>query len=234
MTEPRRLGGLLALRETWCRPDEPILWCCTGAGPRFDVPGVGPDGKPGKGRSALGAALAVADFLTSEDPGSSAGPPEPPAVIASGPAMHAEAPRLAQTAAAEPGLWVYTPYRLAYVAPVSDPAPAPAPQARGLLGKLRSQAENVRAFVTGSSGYANGEPIGLREQRSVFELRPGQFTGAGTAVRERPRFTDREPLYDRFVLADGSLLEFYAGPGGGLLPRTRQTGVLLALTEVER
>ncbi|MEV0646212.1 hypothetical protein AB0I28_13205 [Phytomonospora sp. NPDC050363] len=233
MTEKRRLGGILALRETWCRPDETVLWCCEGAEPRFDVPGLRPDGAVGKKRSALDTAINVVDFVASDN-FSGSGPPQAPAVIATGPSAHCEAARMAYTAAAEPGLWVLTSHRLAYVAPVPDPAPATVPQSRGLLGKLREKADNVRGFITGGPWYADDEPVPVRRQRSVFEIHTGGFTVIGTAVRDRPRFTDPKPLYEKVALPDGSLLEFYAGPGGGRLFRTRQTGRLLLLDEQDR
>jgi len=234
MTEPRRLGGILALRETWCRPDEKILWCCDGAKPRFDVPKANPDGTTGrKPGSAIMGAIAVADFLISDDADTGNGPPTTPAVIASGPNVHCEAARLAYTAAAEPGLWVLTSQRFAYVAPVPAPEPPPLPQERGLLGKLRSKAESVRTFVTGGPGFTAGEPIPVRAQRSVFELHGGQFTAAGAAIRERPRFTDPKPVFEKFVFTDGSTLEFHTGPGGGV-PRHRLTGRLLPLDEQDK
>ncbi|GIG68443.1 hypothetical protein [Phytomonospora endophytica] len=229
MTEQRRLGGVLALRETWCRPDEKILWCCDGAKPRFDVPGVNPDGSTGKGQKRLETAFAVADLLSGE-PDSDTGVPTPK-VIASGTSANTEAPRLAYAAAAEPGLWVLTTQRFAYVAPVPDPTPPPAPQQRGLLGKLRSQAENVRSFVSGGPAYVPGEPVPVRAQRSVFELHSGQVTATGPSVWKRPRFHDLEPVFDSFVFADRSMLSFFAGPGEGRIQGARQTTRLMPLSE---
>lgn len=234
MTEPRRLGGVLALRETWCRPDEKILWCCNGAKPRFDIPKVNPDGSTGgKPLDTIVTVLDVASFLTSEDGGPDGDRPPTPAVLVSGPGVHCEAARLAYTAAAEPGLWVLTSQRFAYVSPVPAPEPRPAPQERGLLGKLRSKAESVRTFVTGGPAFPDGEPIPVRPQRSVFELHGGQFTAAGSAVRTRPRFAEANAVFEKFVLADGSTLEFHTGPAGGV-PRHRQTGRLLPLDEQDK
>lgn len=230
MTEPRRLGGVLALRETWCRPDETIQWCCEGARPRFDMPGVAPDGATGQAK-AFNTAMNVADFLLSDN-GSGDGPPAPPAVLATGLGPNCEAGRLAYAAAAEPGLWVLTSQRFAYVAPVPDPPPPSQP--RGLLGKLQAKAESVRSFVTGGSAYTPGEPVPVRPQRSVFEIHSGQVTVLGPTVRRRPRFTVREPVFDKFVFADTSSLEFYTGPGGGLIPSTRLTTRLMPLTEEDK
>ena len=119
MTEPRRLGGVLALRETWCRPDETIVWCCSGAKPRFDIPKVHPDGTTGaKPLDTIVKVLDVANFVVSEDADLDSDRPAVPAVLVSGPNPHCEAARLAYTAAAEPGMWVLTSQRFAYVAPV--------------------------------------------------------------------------------------------------------------------
>lgn len=234
MTEPRRLGGVLALRETWCRPDEKILWCCSGAKPRFDIPKVNSDGSTGgKPLDTILNVLDVANFLVSDTADLDSERPAAPAVLVTGPSAHCEAARLAYTAAAEPGLWVLTTQRFAYVAPVPAPEPPPAAQERGLLGKLRSKAESVRTFVTGGPPFPAGEPIPVRAQRSVFELHGGQFTAAGAAVRTRPRFADLKPVFDRFVFADGSALDFHTGPPGGV-PRHRQTGRLLPLDEQDK
>lgn len=232
MTEQRRLGGVLALRETWCRPDETILWCCEGAKPRFDVPGVNPDGTTGKGQKRLDVAIAVAGLLAGEADFDTDVPT--PAVIASGTTAHAQAPRLAYAAAAEPGLWVLTSQRFAYTAPVPDPAPPPARQPGGLMGKLRSRAESVRSFVTGGPAYTPGEHVPVRPQRSVFEIPREQVTPTGLSVREKPRFTDRRPVFDTYVFTDGSMLAFYAGPTDGRIPGARQSVRLLPLIEEDK
>ena len=160
MAEPRRLGGVLALRETWCRDCEPILWCVPGGDVRFDVPGMRADGKPPRStaRKVAGAAFAVA---------------------AGGGGVGG-----------------------------------------ALLGRLRSKVDGVRTFF---SSWAPDEPVPVRRQRSVFELPAGTYTLAGAAVRERPRFTDHSPLFEKPVLSDGSALEFYAGPAGDLPQRMQLT-----------
>lgn len=248
MAEVRRLGGILALRETWCREGEPITWCCAGGGVRFDVQGMRADGKGRRGTamSVAGAVIAVADFVANDGDVDGSGPPLPPAVIASGAHEGCEAVRLARAASSSKGLWVLTPQRLAFVEPVPEPEqtptpPAPAPGAGvgvgGLLGRLRSKVEakveDVKAFVS-FAGYVPDEPVPLRGMRSVFELAAGTYTLAGAAVRRRPRFTDRAPVFDTIVLSDGSALEFYAGPQGDIPGKLQQPGLIPLAEKAKR
>lgn len=212
------LSGLPAVREHWAAPGEPILWMLTHRRVTYDMKGRRPDGRPvdGLGKKMLKgagiAALAVATAFEDGDTGGD-GPSPPPSIIA-----HGEGPRCAAAALADvpsgfidKGFWVLTPGRMAFLAPPVAPQ-----QRKSLLKQVTDFAQDVAAVFKPEAPYEPGRPIPTQPLVPVFET---AWRDGGEIVRKMKRRTEKEPVYRRFVLPDGSGFDFHREPKKSVLPQ---------------
>ncbi|MBY8850632.1 hypothetical protein K7G98_20375 [Saccharothrix sp. MB29] len=185
-----KLDGVLAIREHWAAPDEPVLLCAgvAGASTRFDVPGLDWSGDPAAGfagkalRGVAGFAANVASVVSDEDLGAR----ELPGVVVFGASPAALAPVTALAARQAPVAWlVLTPHRLAWVAAVpvpTVPEPTGAEPGKSLFARVGDLARGARDAFAGKSPYPAGEPVPTAEVTTLVELpRPHRRRRAGRA-----------------------------------------------------
>lgn len=204
-----KLDGVLAIRQSWCQPGEPIL-LCVGAGIgdiRFDLAGMDWWGRPergvlGKVAGALGnAAAGVADaaFAGSgpEDNGADA-----PKIVAWGPQPDGIATRLCR--AAPPLSWlVLTPRRLACVTVVEEPE-EPEPE-KSLLDRVSGFAKSAREVFSVKSPYPPHQPVDTAGITTVTEVPREHIGAASLTERKLPRqYQVRDAHALRMSFVDGS------------------------------
>jgi len=202
-----KLDGVLALRTSWCQPDEDVLVCASSGrvGLGFDVAGLDWFGKPerglgGKALRALGTATAAVAAGGPRDQGQSA----PSLVVFGSGTAFADLP---DTTA----LWcVLTPRRLAWVRVVED---EPEPEAEGsFFAQVKGFAKNARDSLAGRSPYPAHRPIETVDLAPVAEAPRGMIASVTTAERKLPYdYSTRTVHVLRVALADGSGVEFVAG-----------------------
>lgn len=203
-----KLDGVLALRTSWCRPDEDVLLCAPSsrAGIGFDVAGLDWWGRPerglgGRALRALGTATAAVAAGGPRDQGQS-----PPSLVVFGSApAFADLP---DTAA----LWcVLTPRRLGWVRTVEEPTEPEADVS--FLTQVRGFAKNARDSLAGRSPYPAHRPIETVDVAPVAEVPRGVIASVTTAERTLPYDCATRTVHVlRVALADGSGVEFVGGP----------------------
>ncbi|MDU0294948.1 hypothetical protein [Saccharothrix longispora] len=217
-----KLDGVLAIREHWAAPDEPVLLCAgvAGASTRFDVPGLDWSGDPAAGfagkalRGVAGFAANVASVVSDEDLGAR----ELPGVVVFGASPAALAPVTALAARQAPVAWlVLTPHRLAWVAAVpvpTVPEPTGAEPGKSLFARVGDLARGARDAFAGKSPYPAGEPVPTAEVTTLVELPRPRIAGVVLAERGLPRGSvPRTVTALRLSLVDGSGVDVLAKGG---------------------
>lgn len=211
----RGVSGLPAVREHWAAPGEPILWMLPYRRTFYEMKGRKSDGRPVDGfgkKLAKGAGIVALGVAAGFDGDSGDGPQPPPSVIAWSDRPQCLAASFAEIPSdhRDKGFWVATPGRMAFLAPPI------APQVRrSLLQQVTGFAQDMVNSFKPDEPFAAGEPIPTTPLVPVFE---SSWTDRGEVVRKMRRRTVKEPVYRRFVLADGSGMDFYRDPRKSTLP----------------
>ncbi|GAA4869337.1 hypothetical protein [Saccharopolyspora cebuensis] len=204
----RHLGGTLALRQHWCRPDEVIRLVAAfrGSGVRFDVPGLSWEGRTGGRAAAEGIerGMIAADQLISgswEIAGAS-----PPRIVYFGPGVRSQvlaAAGMERDSAAEL-MWVLTSQRTALLRRRPESV---AEDGGGLWDRARRFGAGVRGFSREVvdvvrddrlGGHPAGAPVPLA---AVDEL--AQLTGATVVGLSRRRLPSEHGERDSAALRIG-------------------------------
>jgi hypothetical protein len=177
-----KLDGVLAIRQSWCLPDEDVLLCAPSGSIGFDVAGL-----DWRGRRASGPA------------------PTSPQVVVFGPDADAEAPTACADLGGPTPVWcVLTPLRLAWVRAVGDRS--------GSDGSVRRLAKGIRESLAGKGTYPAHRPVETVGMWSVAEVPSALITSVTTAERTLPRdCVPRDVHVLRVALADGSGVDVVAG-----------------------
>ncbi|PSL44600.1 hypothetical protein B0I31_12824 [Saccharothrix carnea] len=209
-----KLDGVLAIREHWAAPDEPVLLCAgaAGASTRFDVPGLDWSGSPAAGfagkalRGVAGFAGNVVSAVADDDLGAR----ELPGVVVFGGSPEALAPGAALASRQAAVAWlVLTPHRLAWVAAVPEPV-EPEPE-KSLFDRVGDLARGARDAFAGKSPYPPHEPVPTVAITTVAELPRPRITGAALAERKLPRGSvPGSATVLRVSLVDGSGVDVLA------------------------
>ncbi|MEU5693287.1 hypothetical protein [Actinosynnema sp. NPDC020468] len=212
-----KLGGVLAIRESWARPDEPVL-LCVGVSPsaiRFDVTGLDWWGRPergalGKVAGGLGnAVFSVANAATGGS-GPEDGGPDAPTAVVWGPRPDTLATRTCRVGTGQSWL-VLTSHRLGCVT-VVQPPPDPEPE-KSLLDRVTGFAKGARDIFTATS-YPPHRPVETEEVVTVAEVPREHIAGVALAERKLPRGVQpRQAHVLRLSLVDGSGLDVVAVRG---------------------
>lgn len=228
---PPRLGGVLAVREGWCRADEPVLLCLpvyAAHQVRYDVSGLNWDGRPEPGAGArlvrgIGSAVAGGAFAAVDSTPYRDESPAPPTVVVHGPRPDGLATGLAHQVVptlrpgGAPSHVVLTPWRLGWVREQPRPDSGGADRslwerARGLGEGIRDLARDTANAVAGRSDYPAGLPIETVSVAGLAELPRERIAGVGVVTRRYPRtYAPRDGHCLRVSLADGSALDLYVG-----------------------
>ncbi|HEX7307896.1 hypothetical protein [Lentzea sp.] len=204
-----KLDGVLAIRESWCLPGEPVLLCAgtTASSTRYDLTGLDWQGRPergalGKVAGAFGNAAAGVVDAAFAGSGPEDGGADAPHVVVWGPQAAGIATRLCQPV---PGVsWlVLTPRRLAQVTLVEEPAEPE--QERGFLDRVSGFAKSARDVFSGKSAYPPHVPVATAEVTTVAEV-PREHIGAvSLAERKLPRqYQARDVHALRVSFVDGT------------------------------
>jgi len=204
-----KLDGVLAIRQSWCAPGEPIL-LCVGAdvsSTRFDLAGLDWQGRPergalGKIAGAFGNTAAGVVDAAFAGSGPEDGGADAPHVVVWGPQPDGIATRLCRPASAL--FWlVLTPRRLAQVTLVEEPA-EPEPE-KSLLDRVGGFAKSAREVFSGKSLYPPHQPVATAEVTMAAEV-PREHIGAvSLAERKLPRqYQVRDANALRLSFVDGS------------------------------
>ncbi|SDF47341.1 hypothetical protein SAMN05216553_101797 [Lentzea fradiae] len=202
-----KLHGVLAVRQSWCRPGEPILLCAGTGSLGFDLAGLDWRGRPergglGKVAGALGNVAAGVVDAALAGSGPEDGGADTPHVVAWGPRADGIATRLCQPVAGVSWL-VLTPHRLGRVALVEEPA-EPEPE-KSLLGRVSGLAKSARDIFGGKSPYPPHQPIATAEVTTVAEVGREHIGGVAPAERKLPRqYQTRDVHALRVSFVDGS------------------------------
>jgi hypothetical protein len=207
------LGGVLALRESWCAPDEPVLLCFDGhlGSTRFEVPGLTWWGRPERG--AVGKALVglVNAPFAIDSIGVDAGTDHPKAVVFGG-GPDALAPRLWPRDESPAVQCVLTPRRLAWVREVEPVGPEPE---RSLLGRVGGFAKEARDALAGKGSHPPHHPVETVGVETVAEVPGRQIASVALAGRRLPReFKPRDVEVLRVSFVDGSGVDVLPGREG--------------------
>ncbi|MFI9811304.1 hypothetical protein [Saccharothrix variisporea] len=212
-----KLDGVLAIRESWAGPDEPVL-LCAGVDPssvRYDVAGLDWWGRPergglGKVAGGLGnAVFAVANAATGGS-GPEDGGPDAPAVVLWGPQPDTIATRGCRVTSARSWL-VLTPRRLGCVAVAERPA-EPEPE-KSLFDRVSGIAKSARDMFTGPL-YPAGHPVETEEIIAVSEVPRDHVSGVALADRRLPRGSAQRQVHVlRLSFVDGSGVDVVAARG---------------------
>src|SRR4051812_43741427 len=152
-----KLGGVLAIRRSWCLPDEDVLLCALSGSIGFDVAGL-----DWRGRRTGGPASTS------------------PQVVVFGPDAAAEAPTACADLGGPTPVWcVLTPLRLAWVRAVEDRSGSDSP--------VRRFAKGVRESLAGKGNYPAHRPIETVGMWSAAEVPGARITSVTTAERTLPR-----------------------------------------------
>ncbi|QIZ33841.1 hypothetical protein [Saccharopolyspora sp. ASAGF58] len=152
---------VVALRQSWAQPGEPICWVIDARGKYlFEVSGRDADGNPKKGFAARvaggvgGALLEIADgALGGSDPAYQ----DAPAGVVVGGQPDCAAASLVDVYRQQGGraVWVLSDRRLALVG-VSDPEEEPAAETGSLFSRARRMGAGL---LSGGSGESSAEPV---------------------------------------------------------------------------
>ncbi|SHG85815.1 hypothetical protein SAMN05444320_11531 [Streptoalloteichus hindustanus] len=210
---------MLSLRETWCRPDEPILlfkWHRQSTLTCFDVKGFDLKGRPlpSLGRRAVRAAgigaLATVLFvvaMTEDASGETGGgSPSGPELFVFGDGAECAAATAIRSANATMGCWVFTPSRFAFVVRAEALEKDQDTESRSLLGRVRSVGTDLLDIAKGAAVESAATPSREPERIvSAFEFSPQQVTNVQLAWRKLPRkYGGGNSRYLRVTLWDGS------------------------------
>ncbi|GAA3845177.1 hypothetical protein GCM10022243_09360 [Saccharothrix violaceirubra] len=208
-----KLDGVLALRESWARPDEPILLCVgiTPATVRYDAAGLDWWGKPARG--ALGTVAGgpgTAVFAAADAASGGAGPgdggADAPAVVVWGRGPETLASRACRASARS---WlVLTPHRLACVAAPAGPS-VPEPEKK-LFDRVAGFAKSPLSDpLFPPHDHVETVPI-----TTVAEMSRERISRVALAERALPRGTrPRDVAVLRLSLVDGSGVDVVAAGG---------------------
>lgn len=201
-----KLDGVLAIRQSWCQPGEPILLCADVSSIRFGLAGLDWQGRPergglGKVAGAFGNAAAGVVDAAFAGSGPEDGGADTPHVVAWGPRPDGIATRLCCASALS---WlVLTPHRLARVSLVEEPA-EPEPE-KSLLGRVSGFAKSARDVFAGKSPYPPHQPVATAEVISVAEVPREQIGAVSLAERKLPgQYQVRDVHALRVSFVDGS------------------------------
>ncbi|GAA2345394.1 hypothetical protein GCM10009854_22790 [Saccharopolyspora halophila] len=209
---------VLALRQQWCRPGEPILWCeRTTLGVEFDVEGLDRSGEPQRSRGArtafgavgkaAGTVLGVAEAVAGSDGGSELIDPPVGVVFGPGPdcsAAHALS-RVPENERA--GCWVLTPDRLGW-ASIREEAAEPE-ESQGLLGGAmrfgRGAAKFARDLATQQPDHEPGVAVPVPRASPQLEIARSEIVEISAHQRKFGNgYKWHKPWYLRVRLSDGS------------------------------
>lgn len=187
MTAPG-LDGVLAIRRSWCLPDEDILLCAASGSIGFDVAGLDWWGRGGQALTASGMS---------------------PHLVVFGPSAAAEAPTACADLGGPAPMWcVLTPLRLAWVRAVEDRSEPDG----SFLGRARGFATSARESLMGKSDYPAHRPVETVDVWSAAEVPRARITSVTMAERTLPRdCATRDVHVLRVELADGSGVDVVAG-----------------------
>ena len=209
-----KLDGVLAIREHWAAPDEPVLLCAGagGAAMRFDVSGLEWSGDPAAGivGKALWGVAGFAGNVASAVADENLGARELPGLVVFGPSPDALAPAAASACRQALVAWlVLTPRRLAWVAAVPEAA-EPEPE-KSLFDKVGDFTRGARDALAGKSPYPPHEPVPTVEVATIAELPRPRISGVALAERRMPRGSvpGSAPVL-RVSLVDGSGVDVLA------------------------
>lgn len=206
-----KLDGVLAIRQSWCQPGEPILLCvgADAGSTRFDLAGLDWQGRPergglGKVAGAFGNAAAGVVDAAFAGSGPEDGGADTPHVVAWGPRPDGIATRLCRPSARS---WlVLTPRRLAQVSLVEEPA-EPEPE-KSLLDRVSGFAKSARDVFGGKSPYPPHQPVATAEVTTVAEVPREQIGAVSLSERKLPRqYQVRDVHALRVSFVDGSGLD---------------------------
>ncbi|MCE6999089.1 hypothetical protein LZG04_30430 [Saccharothrix sp. S26] len=210
-----KLDGALALRQSWCAPDEPILLCApvgtTNTG--FDVDGLDWWGEPrrgigGKALRALGTAAAA---VTAGGPRDQAQSPPKAVVFGPGPDAIAVAPGLAVRERSF-AWWVLTPRRMAWVRTDPEPPAGEAQPDKSVLDQVLGFAKSARDAFAGKDRFPAHVPVETADVVPVVEVPRKRITGVAVAQRKLPYdYTPGTVHVLRVSLVDGSGVDVVGG-----------------------
>ncbi|MGW5647152.1 hypothetical protein ACWEV3_41210 [Saccharopolyspora sp. NPDC003752] len=218
---------VLAARQQWCRPGEPILWCLRSQHSYlFDVEGLDEKGKPKKGwgaRAALGIGDAAGGVLGGVFDAVTGGDTDSdlktwPAGVVFGPAPDcmavAELSRI--PAEAVHGFWVLTSHRLSWLTfqEVVEEA-AEAEESKGVLGGAlkfgkgaMKFARDVRDIVASKPEYEPGVAVPVPAASAHLEIQRPAIADVSAYQRKLGRgYTSNKAWYLRVQFTDGSGIE---------------------------
>lgn len=214
----------MAVREQWCEPGEPILWCLRSSlRYLFDVEGLDEKGRPKKGwglRAALGigdaaggALLGMADAAVSGASSSDLLDAPEGYVFGPGPECTATSELSRVPADERCGCWVLTPNRLAWATFRDAPnGEAGDDDGGGFLGGALKFgrgavrfAKDVRDIVASKPRYQPGVPVPLPEVRVHLEIPRSSIAEVTAHHRKLGRgYKKGKAWYLRIGLTDGS------------------------------
>lgn len=197
-----KLDGVLAIRQSWCLPDEDVLLCAESRSIGFDVAGLDAQGRPDRGVGGRAfKALGFAAARGRRDRGLSL-----PYLVVFGPSAAAEAPTACADLGGPGPVWcVLTPLRLAWVRAVED---RPEPD-RSVLGQVRGLPKIAREIPVGRGAYPAHRPVETADVWSAAEVPSARIASVTTAERE---YATRHVHVLRVALVDGSGVDVVAGP----------------------
>ncbi|SHG85752.1 hypothetical protein [Streptoalloteichus hindustanus] len=221
----QRISSLIAVREHWCRPDEPILLSLRQNLPSstlYQVKGFDSKGKPlpGLGRRALRATgyaaaatvLVVTTPSAASEPGNGAMSRSIPDLLVFGDKPDCAAISAIGPVREEAGFWVFTPSRLAFVVRQEEPGETQSDERRSLLGKVRNIGAELLDAVTWTDDSEIPPPPGPERIVSAFEFAPQHVSNMEATKHRLPRgFSSRDVHCLRVTLFDGSGFVFTTG-----------------------
>ncbi|MBB5152749.1 hypothetical protein [Saccharopolyspora phatthalungensis] len=224
---------VLAARQQWCRPGEPILWCIRShRNYLFDVEGLDEKGKPKKGwgtRAALGAGDAVGgvlggvfDAVTGGDTDSDLKDSPPSVLFGPGPNCMAVAKLSRLPTGEDRACWVLTSHRLGLLTfhDAAEPEAGEAEESAGLLGGAlkfgkgaMKFARDVRDIVASKPEYEPGVAVPVPQASAHLEIQRPAIADIGAHQRKLGRgYQTGKPWYLRVQFTDGSGIELSPSP----------------------
>ncbi|MFE2754288.1 hypothetical protein ACFXGA_20050 [Actinosynnema sp. NPDC059335] len=218
-----KLDGVLAIREHWAAPDEPVLVCApagtTNSG--FDVGGLDWWGAPerglgGKALRVLGTATAAVTAGGPRDQAQS-----PPKVVVFGPGPDAVAAGAGLAVREQSSAWwVLTPRRMAWLRTEPEAPAEGAEPDKSLLDQVWGFAKSARDAFAGRSAFPPHVPVETAGVVPVAEVPRERITGVAVAERRLPYdYTPGTVHVLRVSLADGSGVDVVGGAEPGLAQR---------------
>ncbi|MDA3650178.1 hypothetical protein LZ318_40145 [Saccharopolyspora indica] len=213
----KQLGGVLAVRHGWCRPDEVIRFAvpCVRSSIRYDISGLSWEGT--SGGSAIGrVATAVEDLVGASSEHDNR--LSPPRVVYSGPNPQAQIMQARPEAEDADVLftWVLTSHRLALLAEVPEPA-AEEGISDSVWQKARKFGAGVRDFSRDVVDILQDKKLGEYPPNAPVPVAPvavraefplQQVRAINRTTRRLPGgYAQRDVFALRIELGDGSVLE---------------------------